>query len=111
MGLICFGFFGVNGDKLFVFKRQVLSQSLRRGEIYPALWAGQACDRGRDRNHRGVLQGFRGECLISKVRLFPEVLYVRSVRNVVFFAFQFVSFLPNALFQLIDRIRYTMRGA
>ena len=45
------------------------------------------------------------------MRLFPEVLDVRSVRNVTFFVLQFVSFLLNAVFQLIDRIRNTMRGA
>ena len=44
------------------------------------------------------------------MRLFPEVLYIRSVRNVTFFVPQFVSFLLNAMFQLIDRIRNAMRG-
>ena len=43
--------------------------------------------------------------------LFPEVLNVRSVRNVTFFVLQLITFLLKAVFQLIDRIRNTMREA
>ena len=47
---------------------------------------------------------------MCKVRLFPDVLNVRCVRDVTFFVLQFVSFLLNAVFQLIDWIRNTVRG-
>ena len=45
------------------------------------------------------------------MRLLPEMLYVRRVRDIIFFCLELVSFLSNTVLQLINRIRNIMLGA